>query len=119
MVRFFLPLFLTTLAFVSKPFAAANQYIYRLDDVQDYWQSATQQSIIQWCMDNDMAISIGVIGGFFGNDAALVNKINECLALGPTKCEVFNHGLDATIRLGDGYSVQQVQDLIQDSHDII
>jgi len=95
-----------------------RQYILRLDDIQDHFLSSTQQSIIQWCMDNKMAVSLGVIGAFFGrDDPNIVNKVKACLALGPDRCEVFNHGNDATNNFGtNGMSVQEIQTILQYAH---
>ncbi len=103
------------------PTAPSNrQYILRLDDIQDYFLSSTQQSIIQWCMDNNMAVSLGVIGGFFGYDSALINNVKACLTLGPNRCEVFNHGNDATNNFGtNGVGAQQIQTLLQYAHNNI
>jgi len=96
-----------------------RQYVLRLDDIQDYYLSSTQQSIIQWCMDNKMVVSLGVIGGFFGTgDVAIVNKVKACLVLGPKRCEVFHHGNDATnvFSEANGMSVQKIQALLQYAH---
>ena len=98
---------------------AKKEYILRFDDVQDTYLSQEQQDVIQWCMDNDMAISLGVIAGFFGSDTKLVNKVRDCLAQGRDKCEVWNHGMDATTRFGDGMPVDQIQTILEDSDQII
>ena len=104
---------------VPVPLPKKRRFIFRFDDVEDYYQTDYQQSFIQWCMDNDVSVSLGIIGGIIGQDDALKMKIQSCVNLGPEKCELFNHGMDAVTRLTDDLSKESLKRILKQSHDDI
>ena len=106
---------LLSLSLLGLSAAQPKEYVFRLDDVQDWWLRDIQMAIIQFAADNDMAISLGVIGGFFGADSGMVAAVQNCLNLGSSSCEVFNHGPDASSFV-DGMDVSQAEDYISTSH---
>lgn len=80
--------------------------MFRLDDVQNHYNVAEASAIIDTFLSKNEVLNIGVIGGaFFGNDAAIVNKVTEAHA---ARCEVFNHGDDASTLFND-LTVAQAQ----------
>jgi len=109
------PILLLAMLFLGTS-VATKQFVLRLDDIQDFFQRDAQMALIDWCMTNGVAVSLGVIGPYFGTDKAVVEKVKECLALGPSLCEVTNHGPDASTRLGDLDNLFDVQMLVEESH---
>jgi peptidoglycan/xylan/chitin deacetylase (PgdA/CDA1 family) len=63
---------------------------FRLDDVQDWWLSEAQRSIIDLFGQKGLPLTIGIIGGYFGADTALITSIVRHRTV-----EVANHGLHA------------------------
>ena len=66
---------------------------FKMDDVQDFWQSEKQQEIIDHHIKNKIPIKIAVIAGFFGEDISLKKTITEGVNRG--LIQVQNHGWDA------------------------
>jgi len=112
------PILLLAMLFLGTS-VATKQFVLRLDDIQDFFQRDAQMALIDWCMTNGVAVSLGVIGPYFGTDKAVVEKVKECLALGPSLCEVTNHGPDASTRLGDLDNLIEVQMKVEESHNSI
>lgn len=67
---------------------------FRLDDVQDFWISASQIAVIEAFKEFKFALTIGIIGGYFGNDTNMVNYVNNQIN-DPEFCvEVAQHGIE-------------------------
>jgi peptidoglycan/xylan/chitin deacetylase (PgdA/CDA1 family) len=64
---------------------------FRLDDVQDHWLSNAQRAVIRLFAEEGLPLTLGVIGGFFGEDHALVHTIRSRLG----QIEIANHGFHA------------------------
>ena len=68
--------------------------IFRLDDVQDYYQEQEQIEIIDAFIDKKAPLCIGVIGGkYFGQSKPMLDKVMDAQNI--YGHEVFNHGDDA------------------------
>jgi peptidoglycan/xylan/chitin deacetylase (PgdA/CDA1 family) len=63
---------------------------FRLDDIQDFYYSSQQRAFIEMFMQNNASLSIGIIGGGFGNDTEMVNFISQYK--NDSKIEIANHG---------------------------
>ncbi|KAF6243377.1 hypothetical protein C6988_03800 [Nitrosopumilus sp. b1] len=62
---------------------------FRLDDVQDYFLSASQKAVIQTFSTKSAPLTIGVIGGLIGSDGELVNVIKNNLE--NSRLEIASH----------------------------
>ena len=49
---------------------------FRLDDVQDWWLSDVQQAVIRLFAEKGIRLTLGIIGGYIGEDRQLVDLIN-------------------------------------------
>jgi len=69
-----------------------NCVIFRLDDVQDYWLNGIQTTVMDQFIQKNQPLSLGVIMAYTGNDAIIVNKVNQGASLGLFELSV--HGWD-------------------------
>eukprot|EP00599_Poterioochromonas_sp_BG-1_P000031 CAMPEP_0173144554 /NCGR_PEP_ID=MMETSP1105-20130129/7294_1 /TAXON_ID=2985 /ORGANISM="Ochromonas sp., Strain BG-1" /LENGTH=765 /DNA_ID=CAMNT_0014058241 /DNA_START=18 /DNA_END=2315 /DNA_ORIENTATION=+ len=76
--------------------ATSKRFVFRQDDIEDYYHSETQINLLSFFMDRGIAVSAGIIGNYFtGEDVPLYSALQRCVGLGPDKCALFNHGEDA------------------------
>jgi hypothetical protein len=66
---------------------------FRLNDMQDYFLREVQMEVINVFDIKDASLTVGVIGNYFGGDAALVRFVRDKAANNPF-FEVANHGLN-------------------------
>jgi hypothetical protein len=78
---------------------------FRLDDVQDWWLSEAQRAVIELFSAHSVPVTLGIIGGFIGEDTALLSVIRANLNL----VEIANHGFHAK-NDGTGQSALLSQD---------
>ncbi len=64
---------------------------FRLDHIQDYFLREVQMEVINVFDRKDASLTVGVIGNYFGGDAALVQFVRDKAANNPS-FEVANHG---------------------------
>ena len=69
-----------------------NCVVFRLDDVQDYWLSDVQVTVMDQFVQKNQYLSAGPIVGLFGADANVVNKAIAGYDSG--LFEIFVHGWD-------------------------
>ena len=69
-----------------------NCVVFRLDDVQDYWLSDVQVTVMDQFVQKNQYLSAGPIVGLFGADANVVNKAIAGYNSG--LFEIFVHGWD-------------------------
>lgn len=81
---------------------------FKMDDVQDFWQSEKQRSILSLHIRNKIPIKIAVIAGIFGQDAYLMETIKEGISKGVV--EVQNHGWDV-MRIKNRSYLEQLQNI--------
>jgi hypothetical protein len=65
---------------------------FRLDDIQDYYLTNAQQSIINMFQEFKIPLTIGVIGNHFGQDKGMVNFIAEKESDTNWEMLITNHG---------------------------
>ena len=90
---------------------------FRLDDIQDYYLNQVQMRIIETFEERNASLTVGVIGNYIGDDAALVNFLKEKIGSKNFSLDVANHGWnheDFSI-----LSMQQQSDLLSKSNDQI
>jgi peptidoglycan/xylan/chitin deacetylase (PgdA/CDA1 family) len=75
----------------AAPLCPTPKLAFRLDDVQDHWLSNAQRAVIRLFAEEGLPLTLGVIGGFFGEDHALVHTIRSRLG----QIEIANHGFHA------------------------
>ena len=63
---------------------------FRLDDIQDYYYSGQQRAFIEMFGQNGASLTIGIIGGEFGDDTEMVNFIRQYK--NDSRIEIANHG---------------------------
>jgi hypothetical protein len=71
-----------------------NCVVFRLDDIQDYWLSNNQQTLINTFRNQSIPLTIGIIANFFGTDLTLVNTINSSLSDPAFHLEIADHGFN-------------------------
>jgi len=67
-----------------------NCVIFRLDDIQDYWLSNVQVTVMDQFVQKNQKLSVGPIMNYFGADSVVVNKVISGYNSG--LFEVFVHG---------------------------
>lgn len=93
---------------------ASKRFIFRLDDVQDYYNSAEQVYLMNYFMNNNLGVSAGIISDVFdAQDSALYAVLQRCAAMSKDKCALFNHGKDASYIFADAPSVASAKAQIQ------
>jgi hypothetical protein len=65
---------------------------FKIDDIQDFWQSEKQRAIILLHINREVPIKIAVIADFFGEDELLKDLVKEGISIGIVNVQ--NHGLD-------------------------
>jgi hypothetical protein len=87
----------------DEPATRLPSIIFRLEDVQDDYLSNEAAEIIDKFLDNNIVLSMCVIGGqyFTGKDATIFAKVQEAVQRG---CEVVNLG-DGSLTLLDEVSI--------------
>jgi len=94
--------------------AGSKRFIVRVDDIQDFFDNTAQADILTFLMDNNIAVTAGIIGGYFtGTDPVIYNPILRCTQMDKNKCALFNHGVDAVYMFGNGGSVAEEQAILQ------
>jgi len=81
---------------------------FKMDDVQDFWQSEKQQAILNLHIHNKVPIKIAVIAGLFGQDESLRETIRE--GISKKVVEVQNHGWDV-MRITNRRYLEQLQNI--------
>ena len=90
---------------------------FRLDDIQDYYLNQPQMQVIETFEERNASLTVGVIGNYIGEDAALVNFLKEKLGSKKFSLDVANHGWnheDFTVS-----SMQEQSDLLSKSNEQI
>ena len=77
---------------ISSMLNGCNCVIFRLDDIQDYWLSDVQATVMDQFIQKNQKLSIGPIMNYFGEDSIVVNKAVAGYNSG--LFEVFVHGWD-------------------------
>jgi len=67
---------------------------FRLDDVQDYFLSPIQRSIIEVFQQQKTPLTIGIIANYFGLDATLLEYMKSILNDNQWDLEIANHGFN-------------------------
>jgi hypothetical protein len=98
----------------NKTSATTKRFIFRQDDIEDWYHNTVQASMINWFIDNGVAVSVGVIGDYFsGEDPIMYDVLKRCVAQGNDKCAIWNHGTDAVYHYGEAPSVADAQQHVQ------
>jgi len=79
---------------IIQPFVplSCNCVAFRLDDIKDASYDEVQFPIINFFMEREIPLTIGIIGNKFGNDTSSVNIFKELLQKNGDKLEIANHG---------------------------
>jgi hypothetical protein len=100
--------------------AVQKRFIFRQDDIEDFYNSNVQAQMIDWFIANDVSVSVGIIGNYVsGTDPVIMGALNRCIAKGADKCAIFNHGSDAAYHFGEAKSVAEAQLQIKQCDDKI
>jgi hypothetical protein len=90
--------------------SASKRFIFRQDDIEDYYHNTVQASMINWFIDNGVGVSVGMISNNFnGVDPIMYDVLKRCVAHGMEKCAIWNHGMDAAFRYGEATTLAEVQ----------
>ncbi len=101
-VVFYITFLLTTAIAIQK------RYVFRMDDIEDYYHNDIQASMLNFFMDKGVAVSAGIIGDYVtGEDDVIMTPLKRCVNLGTSKCALFNHGADASYTYGSATSTSQ------------
>jgi len=69
---------------------SCNCVAFRLDDIQDYWINDVQIEIMEIFNEQDIPLTIGIIGSEIGEDTQIVSYINQSIP--SNLLEIANHG---------------------------
>jgi len=75
---------------IIAPSLSCNCVAFRLDDIRDNKFNNVQTEIINLFMDKNLPLTIGIVGGKFGEDTPFVELIKEKIVTG--NLEIANHG---------------------------
>jgi peptidoglycan/xylan/chitin deacetylase (PgdA/CDA1 family) len=78
--------------FPSYAMTSCQCVAFRLDDIQNYWIDNPQLSIMKLFHEKHASLTIGIIGGSFGNDSKLVSFIKNNIYNKDAEIEIANHG---------------------------
>jgi hypothetical protein len=100
--------------------AAQKRFIFRLDDIEDFFNSDIQADMLNLFMDRGVGVSAGIIGDYFtGADPVLMTVLHRCISVGKNKCAIFNHGADAVFTFKSSLSVAEAKTKIKSCDDKI
>lgn len=88
---------------------------FRLDDVQDYWLNDVQLKIMNVFDEEEIPLTVGVIGKFFGNDQKILNHIKKHSI--NSKLDVANHGWEHEDFTNYDFTTQK--EIIKKTNDVI
>jgi hypothetical protein len=109
MQTFVLISFLLLTAFFNSA-SAVKRFIFRQDDIEDWYHNTVQASMINWFIDNGVGVSVGMISNNFnGADPIMYDALKRCVSVGMDKCAIWNHGMDAAFRYGEATTLAEVQ----------
>jgi hypothetical protein len=99
----------------------AKRFIFRQDDVEDYYHNTVQKSMVDWFIDHNVGVTVGIIAGYVGGqDTVIMDMLHRCIQQSPDKCGVFNHGWDAAYHYGsDPNSVSEAYTHLKQADDQI
>jgi hypothetical protein len=108
-------LFIFSYAFTfAHAVSAGKRFIFRQDDVEDFFHSDYSVTLMDFFMERNIGVSVGIIGSFVnGDDPVLYSALQRCVAAGSDKCALFNHGSDAAYIFGTAASVEEAKEQIQ------
>jgi len=93
---------------LTTAFAVQKRYVFRMDDIEDYYHNDIQANMLNFFMDKGVAVSAGIIGDYVtGEDDVIMTPLKRCVNLGTSKCALFNHGADASYTYGSATSTSQ------------
>lgn len=78
--------------FPSYAMTSCQCVAFRLDDIQNYWIDNPQLSIMKLFHEKNASLTIGIIGGSFGDDPKLVSFIKNNIHNKNAEIEIANHG---------------------------
>lgn len=75
---------------VSKNKMNCNCVIFRLDDIQDYYLNRIQLALMNFFLEKNQSLSLGLISNAFGNDSSVLNEVRSGFDAG--KFDLASHG---------------------------
>jgi peptidoglycan/xylan/chitin deacetylase (PgdA/CDA1 family) len=75
---------------VNKNKMKCNCVIFRLDDVQDNYHDQSQLALMNFFLEKNQSLSLGLIANAFGNDSIVLNEVRTGFDAG--KFELASHG---------------------------
>jgi hypothetical protein len=101
--------------------SVTKRFIFRQDDVEDFYHNTVQKSMVDWFIDHNVGVTIGIIAGYVaGQDTVIMDMLHRCIQQSPDKCGVFNHGWDAVYHYGaDPKSVAEAYTHLKQADDQI
>ena len=75
---------------VSKNKINCNCVIFRLDDVQDNYHDQSQLALMNFFLEKNQSLSLGLIANLFGNDSSILNEVRKGFDAGTF--ELASHG---------------------------
>ncbi|MFQ5497618.1 MAG: pentapeptide repeat-containing protein [Nitrosopumilus sp.] len=94
-----------------------NCVAFRLDDVQDYYLNVPQIEIMSMFQKKETPLTIGIIGGFWGNDPKMLNFIKNDMSRPTQTFEIGSHSWNNSPLIN--YDKEGQRELLQKTNDII
>ncbi len=77
--------------FVSSAQSTCNCVAFRLDDIQDYYIRVPSVDLMKLFQQKNADLTIGIIGGFFGEDPHLVDFLKKAIVNKSPSLEIASH----------------------------
>jgi hypothetical protein len=98
---------------VVSPVPTKKTFLFRLDDIQDYYESSSQEQLINFLIDQEVGVTAGIIASSFnGKDLSLYNTLKRCVTAGPSYCSLANRGWDSSFLFEKAASLEEAKALI-------
>jgi hypothetical protein len=63
-----------------------KRFIFRQDDVEDFFHSDMQAELLNFFMDREIGVSAGIVGDYVnGSDSLLFSALQRCVSVGTDK----------------------------------
>ena len=96
---------------------SCNCVAFRLDDVQDYYLQTPQMEVMSTFQKKQAPLTLGIIGGFWGNDQTILNFVKQDISKSTPLFEIGSHSWNNSPLTN--YDKEGQRELIQKSKDVI
>jgi len=94
-----------------------NCIAFRVDNIQDFWLNDVQGNLLKIFEENDVDITVGILGKFFGEDPIIINHLNSTIQNKKIQVKFANSGWEFVDHskydnIAQSSSIQQTNDKV-------